>query len=131
MQFSTLPSPWAFLLLSLSSGNPLSAAGSAWNNAAIVAQKLSHGQSGALNRTERFYKVDQMLHERRIVQIDVFLDELVGRGSLVVDFTQEENPHLQTSAGLVGIHRDCAASLAPTLAFHRPERSLLDRHLAG
>jgi len=29
-----------------------------------------------MNRTERFYKIDQMLHERRIVAIEVFLDEL-------------------------------------------------------
>lgn len=29
-----------------------------------------------MNRTERFYKIDQMLHERRVVTIDVFLDEL-------------------------------------------------------
>jgi predicted DNA-binding transcriptional regulator YafY len=30
-----------------------------------------------MNRTERFYKIDQMLHERRVVPIEVFLDELV------------------------------------------------------
>ena len=29
-----------------------------------------------MNRTERFYKIDQMLHERRVVPIEVFLDEL-------------------------------------------------------
>ncbi|AUM01348.1 transcriptional regulator [Rhodocyclaceae bacterium] len=29
-----------------------------------------------MNRTERFYKIDQMLHERRIVPIEVFLTEL-------------------------------------------------------
>ena len=29
-----------------------------------------------MNRTERFYKIDQMLHERRVVPIDVFLDTL-------------------------------------------------------
>jgi predicted DNA-binding transcriptional regulator YafY len=29
-----------------------------------------------MNRTERFYKIDQMLHERRVVTIEVFLDEL-------------------------------------------------------
>ena len=29
-----------------------------------------------MNRTERFYKIDQMLHERRVVPIDVFLEEL-------------------------------------------------------
>lgn len=29
-----------------------------------------------MNRTERFYKIDQMLHERRVVAIEVFLDEL-------------------------------------------------------
>ena len=29
-----------------------------------------------MNRTERFYKIDQMLHERRVVPIEVFLEEL-------------------------------------------------------
>lgn len=29
-----------------------------------------------MNRTERFYRIDQMLHERRVVPIDVFLEEL-------------------------------------------------------
>lgn len=29
-----------------------------------------------MNRTERFYKIDQMLHERRVVPIKVFLEEL-------------------------------------------------------
>ena len=29
-----------------------------------------------MNRTERFYKIDRMLHERRVVPIDVFLEEL-------------------------------------------------------
>ncbi len=29
-----------------------------------------------MNRTERFYRIDQMLHERRLVPIKVFLDEL-------------------------------------------------------
>lgn len=29
-----------------------------------------------MNRTERFYKIDQMLHERQVVPIDVFLEEL-------------------------------------------------------
>ncbi|MDR0234315.1 MAG: YafY family transcriptional regulator [Zoogloeaceae bacterium] len=29
-----------------------------------------------MNRTERFYKIDQMLHERHTVSIDVFLEEL-------------------------------------------------------
>ena len=29
-----------------------------------------------MNRTERFYKIDQMLHERRVVPIEVFLDVL-------------------------------------------------------
>ena len=29
-----------------------------------------------MNRTERFYKIDQMLHERRGVPIEVFVDEL-------------------------------------------------------
>jgi predicted DNA-binding transcriptional regulator YafY len=29
-----------------------------------------------MNRTERFYKIDQMLHERRVVPLDVFLEEL-------------------------------------------------------
>lgn len=29
-----------------------------------------------MNRTERFYKIDQMLHERRLVPIGVFLEEL-------------------------------------------------------
>jgi predicted DNA-binding transcriptional regulator YafY len=29
-----------------------------------------------MNRTERFYKIDQMLHERRVVPINVFLEEL-------------------------------------------------------
>jgi predicted DNA-binding transcriptional regulator YafY len=28
-----------------------------------------------MNRTERFYKIDQMLHERRVVPIEVFLEE--------------------------------------------------------
>jgi hypothetical protein len=32
--------------------------------------------SEPLNRTERFYKVDQMLHERRIVPVEMFLNEL-------------------------------------------------------
>lgn len=27
-----------------------------------------------MNRTERFYKIDQMLHERHVVPIDVFLE---------------------------------------------------------
>lgn len=29
-----------------------------------------------MNRTERFYKIDQLLHERQVVPIEVFLDEL-------------------------------------------------------
>ena len=29
-----------------------------------------------MNRTERFYKIDQMLDERRLVPIGVFLEEL-------------------------------------------------------
>ena len=29
-----------------------------------------------MNRTERFYRIDQMLHERRLVPIEVFLEEL-------------------------------------------------------
>ncbi|MCX8146513.1 MAG: YafY family transcriptional regulator [Azovibrio sp.] len=29
-----------------------------------------------MNRTERFYKIDQMLHERRVVPLAVFLEEL-------------------------------------------------------
>ncbi|MCC6532141.1 MAG: YafY family transcriptional regulator [Burkholderiales bacterium] len=29
-----------------------------------------------MNRTERFYKIDQMLHDRRVVPIEVFLDML-------------------------------------------------------
>lgn len=29
-----------------------------------------------MNRTERFYKIDQMLHERHVVPIEVFLEEL-------------------------------------------------------
>ncbi len=29
-----------------------------------------------MNRTERFYKIDQLLHERRVVPIEVFLEEL-------------------------------------------------------
>ena len=29
-----------------------------------------------MNRTERFYKIDQMLHERRVVPIDVFRQKL-------------------------------------------------------
>ncbi|MEI2745897.1 MAG: HTH domain-containing protein [Ottowia sp.] len=29
-----------------------------------------------MNRTERFYRIDQMLHERRVVPIETFLDEL-------------------------------------------------------
>jgi predicted DNA-binding transcriptional regulator YafY len=29
-----------------------------------------------MNRAERFYKIDQMLHERRVVPIEVFLEEL-------------------------------------------------------
>lgn len=29
-----------------------------------------------MNRTERFYKIDQMLHERHVVPIDVFLEVL-------------------------------------------------------
>lgn len=29
-----------------------------------------------MNRTERFYRIDQMLHEHRLVPIEVFLDEL-------------------------------------------------------
>lgn len=29
-----------------------------------------------MNRTERFYKIDQMLHERRVVPIEVFLEVL-------------------------------------------------------
>jgi len=29
-----------------------------------------------MNRTERFYKIDQMLHERRVVPIETFLEEL-------------------------------------------------------
>lgn len=29
-----------------------------------------------MNRIERFYKIDQMLHERRVVPIEVFLEEL-------------------------------------------------------
>jgi predicted DNA-binding transcriptional regulator YafY len=29
-----------------------------------------------MNRTERFYRIDQMLHERRVVPIEVFLEEL-------------------------------------------------------
>lgn len=29
-----------------------------------------------MNRTERFYKIDQMLHERRVVPIEIFLEEL-------------------------------------------------------
>ena len=29
-----------------------------------------------MNRTERFYRIDQMLHERRMVPIEVFLEEL-------------------------------------------------------
>lgn len=29
-----------------------------------------------MNRTERFYRIDQMLHERRVVPIESFLDEL-------------------------------------------------------
>ncbi|MDR2013994.1 MAG: WYL domain-containing protein [Azoarcus sp.] len=29
-----------------------------------------------MNRTERFYKIDQMLHERRVVPIDMFLEAL-------------------------------------------------------
>jgi len=29
-----------------------------------------------VNRTERFYRIDQMLHERRVVPIETFLDEL-------------------------------------------------------
>ena len=29
-----------------------------------------------MNRTERFYRIDQMLHERHLVPIEVFLDEL-------------------------------------------------------
>jgi predicted DNA-binding transcriptional regulator YafY len=29
-----------------------------------------------MNRTERFYRIDQMLHERRVVSIETFLDEL-------------------------------------------------------
>ena len=29
-----------------------------------------------MNRTERFYRIDQMLHGRRMVPIEVFLEEL-------------------------------------------------------
>jgi predicted DNA-binding transcriptional regulator YafY len=29
-----------------------------------------------MNRTERLYKIDRMLHERRVVSVDVFLEEL-------------------------------------------------------
>ena len=29
-----------------------------------------------MNRTERFYRIDQLLHERGVVPRDVFLDEL-------------------------------------------------------
>ncbi|SDA28164.1 DeoR-like helix-turn-helix domain-containing protein [Nitrosospira sp. Nsp18] len=29
-----------------------------------------------MNRTERFYKIDQMLHERQVVPIKGFLEEL-------------------------------------------------------
>ncbi|MDF9392672.1 hypothetical protein ELQ36_09350 [Methylococcus capsulatus] len=34
-----------------------------------------------MNRTERFYKIDQMLHERKLVPIGAFLEALgVSRG---------------------------------------------------
>jgi DeoR/GlpR family transcriptional regulator of sugar metabolism len=29
-----------------------------------------------MNRTKLFHKIEQMLHERRVVSVDVFLDEL-------------------------------------------------------
>lgn len=39
-----------------------------------------------MNRTERFYKIDQLLHARRVVATDVFLDELgVSRATLKRD----------------------------------------------
>jgi predicted DNA-binding transcriptional regulator YafY len=42
-----------------------------------VAQEASrHALGIAMNRTERFYRIDQMLHERRVVPIEVFLEKL-------------------------------------------------------
>jgi predicted DNA-binding transcriptional regulator YafY len=39
-----------------------------------------------VNRTELFYKIEQMLHERQLVPIDVFLQELeVSRGTFKRD----------------------------------------------
>ncbi|MCX8017332.1 MAG: WYL domain-containing protein [Rhodocyclaceae bacterium] len=39
-----------------------------------------------MNRTERFYKIDQLLHERRVVPLAVFLEELgVSRATLKRD----------------------------------------------
>lgn len=41
-----------------------------------LAQGESHCYSARMNRTERFYKIDQMLHERRVVPLALFLEEL-------------------------------------------------------
>ena len=39
-----------------------------------------------MDRTERFYRIDQLLHERRIVPIEVFLGELeISRATFMRD----------------------------------------------
>lgn len=45
-----------------------------------------------MNRTERFYKIDQMLHEWHVVPIDVFLEELdVSRATFKRDMEYLRN----------------------------------------
>lgn len=45
-----------------------------------------------MNRTERFYKIDRMLHERRVVPIEVFLEELdVSRATFKRDMEYMRN----------------------------------------
>jgi len=40
-----------------------------------------------MDRTERFYKIDQMISDRKVVPFDDFLDELeVSRATLKRDF---------------------------------------------
>ena len=46
----------------------------------------TNGQRGAMNQTERFYKIDQMLNDRKVVSFQTMMDELeVSRATLKRD----------------------------------------------
>jgi hypothetical protein len=45
-----------------------------------------------MNRTERFYRIDQMLHERRVVPIEAFLEALdISRATFKRDMEPSPN----------------------------------------